>query len=58
MWRFKIVRVFPHQKLIDSIKEAYNEGGWEAAREVCRNTKGSAAFLAHELLDFFQTKMK
>lgn len=56
MWRLKLEKVNPNKELIDSIKEAFEQGGWYAAMEVCRNTEGKASTLAYELIEFFKNK--
>ncbi len=38
-------------KLINNIEEAFNSGGVEAAKEVCRNTKGPVASIFYQGLD-------
>ncbi|MBN1596704.1 MAG: MotA/TolQ/ExbB proton channel family protein [Bacteroidales bacterium] len=38
-------------KLLDQIEEALNEGGIEAAKEVCRNTRGPVASIFYQGLD-------
>lgn len=39
------------EKLLDKIEDALNEGGVEAAKEVCRNTKGPVASIFYQGLD-------
>ena len=44
-------------KLMIAMEEAYQEGGMEAAKEVCRNTKGkyaAAAYLTMELIKKYE----
>ena len=38
-------------KLLDKIEDALNEGGTEAAKEVCRNTRGPVASIFYQGLD-------
>ena len=38
-------------KLVNSVEEAMNSGGVEAAKEVCRNTKGPVASIFYQGLD-------
>jgi biopolymer transport protein ExbB len=38
-------------KLLDKIEDALNEGGVEAAKEVCRNTRGPVASIFYQGLD-------
>jgi len=38
-------------KLVNSVEEALNSGGVEAAKEVCRNTKGPVASIFYQGLD-------
>ncbi len=38
-------------KLLDKIEDALNEGGIEAAKEVCRNTRGPVASIFYQGLD-------
>ena len=38
-------------KLVNNIEEAFNSGGVEAAKEVCRNTKGPVASIFYQGLD-------
>lgn len=38
-------------KLLDKVEDALNEGGIEAAKEVCRNTKGPVASIFYQGLD-------
>ncbi|MFO7830195.1 MAG: MotA/TolQ/ExbB proton channel family protein [Bacteroidales bacterium] len=38
-------------KLLSNVEEALNEGGVEAAKEVCRNTKGPVASIFYQGLD-------
>ena len=38
-------------KLLDKVEDALNEGGVEAAKEVCRNTKGPVASIFYQGLD-------
>jgi len=38
-------------KLVGSLEEALNSGGVEAAKEVCRNTKGPVASIFYQGLD-------
>ncbi len=38
-------------KLLSSVEEALNEGGVEAAKEVCRNTRGPVASIFYQGLD-------
>ena len=38
-------------KLVDSVEEAMSSGGVEAAKEVCRNTKGPVASIFYQGLD-------
>jgi len=38
-------------KLLDKIEDALNEGGMEAAKEVCRNTRGPVASIFYQGLD-------
>ncbi|MCT8339593.1 MotA/TolQ/ExbB proton channel family protein [Flavobacteriaceae bacterium TK19130] len=39
------------QKLADNVQDALNSGGIEAAKEVCRNTKGPVASIYYQGLD-------
>lgn len=39
------------QKLAESVEDALNSGGLEAAKEVCRNTKGPVASIYYQGLD-------
>ena len=39
------------QKLASSVEDALNSGGIEAAKEVCRNTKGPVASIYYQGLD-------
>ncbi len=39
------------EKLLESIEEAMNSGGIEAAKEVCRNTRGPVASIFYQGLD-------
>lgn len=39
------------EKLLESIEEALNSGGTEAAKEVCRNTRGPVASIFYQGLD-------
>jgi len=48
------VKAKPNQSLIEAIDEAVECGGWEAAKEVCRNTKGKAAAVAYQLIELFE----
>ena len=41
------------KKLLQNIEEALNEGGVEAAKEVCRNTRGPVASIFYQGLDRF-----
>jgi biopolymer transport protein ExbB len=41
------------KKLLQRIEEALNEGGVEAAKEVCRNTRGPVASIFYQGLDRF-----
>lgn len=38
-------------KLLEKVKEATESGGWEAAKEVCRNTRGKSAFVLYKFID-------
>ena len=38
-------------KLVNNVEEALNSGGVEAAKEVCRNTKGPVASIFYQGLD-------
>ncbi len=38
-------------KLVNNVEEAFNSGGVEAAKEVCRNTKGPVASIFYQGLD-------
>jgi len=40
-----------NKKLIDKVEDALNEGGVEAAKEVCRNTRGPVASIFYQGLD-------
>jgi len=41
------------RKLLQKVEEALNEGGVEAAKEVCRNTRGPVASIFYQGLDRF-----
>lgn len=41
------------KKLLQKVEEALNEGGVEAAKEVCRNTRGPVASIFYQGLDRF-----
>ena len=41
------------KKLLQNVEEALNEGGVEAAKEVCRNTRGPVASIFYQGLDRF-----
>ncbi|MCC8088919.1 MAG: MotA/TolQ/ExbB proton channel family protein [Rikenellaceae bacterium] len=45
------------KKLLDSVEEALNTGGIEAAKEVCRNTRGPVASIFYQGLDRYQEGM-
>jgi biopolymer transport protein ExbB len=42
------------KKLLQHVEDALNEGGVEAAKEVCRNTRGPVASIFYQGLDLFE----
>ncbi|MFO7999832.1 MAG: MotA/TolQ/ExbB proton channel family protein [Marinilabilia sp.] len=46
------------KKLLQNLEEALNEGGVEAAKEVCRNTRGPVASIFYQGLDRFDEGME
>ncbi len=42
------------EKLLNNVEEALNSGGIEAAKEVCRNTKGPVASIFYQGLDRYE----
>lgn len=54
MWKIKFEKIpstTKEDKLLEKVKVAVEEGGWEAAKEVCRNTKGNAAYALYMFID-------
>lgn len=54
MWKIKFEKIpstTKEDKLLEKVKVAVEEGGWEAAKEVCRNTKGKAAYALYMFID-------
>ena len=54
MWKIKFEKenkVSKEEKLLKNIKEAVESGGWEAAKEVCRNTKGKSSAILYQFID-------
>lgn len=43
-----------NKKLVEKIEDALNEGGLEAAKEVCRNTRGPVASIFYQGLDRYE----
>ena len=54
MWKIKFEKIpstTKEDKLLEKVKVAVEEGGWEAAKEVCRNTKGKTAYALYMFID-------
>jgi len=54
MWKIKFEKIpstTKEDKLLEKVKVAVEEGGWEAAKEVCRNTKGKTAYTLYMFID-------
>jgi len=47
----KVNRVSKEDQLLKNVKEAIEAGGWEAGKEVCRNTKGKSAAILYMFID-------
>jgi len=47
----KTPRITKEDLLLENIKEAVDAGGWEAAKELCRNTRGKTAFVLYQFID-------
>ena len=53
-WKFNVEKADPNKELIDAIDNAIEHGGWAAAKEVCRNTKGNAATMGYQMIELFE----
>jgi len=53
-WKINLEKTKPNASFLEQIEEAVESGGWEAAKEVCRNTKGKAAGVAYQMIELFQ----
>ena len=54
MWKIKFERTprpTKDKRLFDMLKIAVEAGGWSAAKEVCRNTKGKTASVLYTFID-------
>lgn len=54
MWKIKfekVVRTSKDDQLHINLKTAIEAGGWEAGKEVCRNTKGSTSANIYRFID-------
>ena len=51
---FKIEKVNTRPKFVNAIEDALQSGGIEAAKEVCRNTRGKSAATTYHVIELFE----
>ena len=49
--KIKKVKYAKQVEFLEKVEEAVKHGGWEAAKEVCRNTEGMYSFVAYEIIE-------